>query len=59
MNKNIITSGLLTLAIFTLTTISGCGAIEGIFKAGVWVGVIAIVAVVGIIMLLVKAFGGK
>ncbi len=59
MNKNIFTLAVLTLAVSTLITISGCGAIEGIFKAGIWVGVIAIVAVVGIIMLLVKAFGGK
>jgi len=28
-----------------LTTASGCQAIEGIFKAGVWVGIIIVVLV--------------
>jgi hypothetical protein len=32
-------------------SLSGCAAIEGIFKAGVWVGVIAVV------ILLAVAFG--
>ena len=58
MNKNIFTSVFFALAVFTLTTISGCGAIEGIFKAGVWVGVIVVVAIVGIILVIVKSIGG-
>ena len=35
----------LVLAAFT----SGCEAIEGIFKAGFWVGAIAVLIVVGIV----------
>jgi hypothetical protein len=34
-----------SLAVF----MSGCEAIEGIFKAGFWVGAIAVVIVIGII----------
>ena len=30
-----------------LTTASGCAAVAGIFKAGVWVGVIMVVLIVG------------
>ncbi|HEV7779668.1 MAG TPA: phosphatidate cytidylyltransferase [Chitinophagaceae bacterium] len=33
-----------------ILTLSGCEVIGGIFKAGVWVGVLAVVAVVGIII---------
>jgi hypothetical protein len=35
-------SGLLPLAAVLATT-SGCAAIEGIFKAGVWAGIIVVV----------------
>ncbi len=59
MKKNLITSSLFLFAITVLITLPGCSAIEGIFKAGIWVGVIAVVAVVGIIALLFKSFGGK
>jgi len=59
MNPRLFTPAILFLAAFSLVTLSGCGAIESIFKAGIWVGVIAVVAVVGIIALLFKSFGGK
>jgi hypothetical protein len=39
-------------------SISGCAAIEGIFKAGVWVGVIAVAIVLAVIFGLVRAFSG-
>ncbi len=32
---------------FVLVTASGCAAIAGIFKAGMWVGVILAVIVIG------------
>ena len=40
---------LLACLLIVTTTISSCAAIEGIFKAGVWVGVLLVVLVVGII----------
>ena len=37
-------------------TLLGCAAIEGIFKAGVWVGVIAVAIVLAVAFGLVRAF---
>jgi hypothetical protein len=43
---------LLTVLLAAMTTLEGCAAIEGIFKAGVGVGVfLAIVAVVVVLMI--------
>lgn len=36
--------------------LSGCAAIEGIFKAGVWVGVIAVAIVLAVVFGLVGVF---
>ena len=48
MKKN---NGILLAALFfVLTTLSSCEVIGGIFKAGVWVGVLLVVLVVGIIL---------
>lgn len=42
-----------------MTTLSSCSLIEGIFKAGVWSGVIIVVVVLALIIWLVsKIFGG-
>ena len=38
---------------------SSCQAIESIFKAGVWVGVIAVVVVVALIFWLISKAGKK
>ena len=44
-------NGLLLAAMFfVITTMSSCEVIGGIFKAGVWVGVLLVVLVVGIIL---------
>lgn len=50
------------LAIVALlaTTLSSCELVEGIFKAGVWSGVIIVVVVLALIIWLIsKVFGGK
>jgi len=36
----------------------GCAAIEGIFKAGMWVGVIVTVAVIGLVLFVVSRISG-
>lgn len=41
---------LLAALFFMLTTMSSCEVIGDIFQAGVWVGVILVVLVVGIIL---------
>lgn len=49
---------LITL-IFILTLFSSCEAIEGIFKAGMGVGIFIVLAVVGLILYLMSRFGKK
>jgi hypothetical protein len=41
---------LLAALFFVLTTMSSCEVVGGIFKAGVWIGVLLVVLVVGIIL---------
>jgi cytosine/uracil/thiamine/allantoin permease len=55
--KKYIPVGLIALICTTLTS---CELIEGIFKAGVWSGVIIVVIVLALIIWLIsKIFGGK
>jgi len=49
----------LALVALLMTTLTSCAAIEGIFKAGVWSGVILVVVVLAIIIWVIsKIFGG-
>jgi cytosine/uracil/thiamine/allantoin permease len=42
------------------TTLTSCELIQGIFKAGVWTGVIVVVLIVALLIwLIAKVFGGK
>jgi hypothetical protein len=40
-------------------SLNGCAIIGGIFKAGVWVGVIAVALVVGLVFGVVRMLGGS
>ncbi len=42
-----------------LLTLSSCQLIGDIFKAGVWVGVLAVVGVIALIIFLVAKIGGS
>ena len=44
--KTIVPISLLTFILL----LSGCEVVGGIFKAGVWVGVLAVMAIVGVII---------
>jgi hypothetical protein len=55
MKKLIEISGLFILMI----TITGCEAIGDIFKAGVWVGIIFIVAIIAVFTFIAKLFSNK
>lgn len=47
------------IALFS-TTLTSCEIIEGIFKAGLWAGVIIVVVILALIIWLVsKIFGGR
>jgi len=39
----------------TALALSGCAAVEGIFKAGVWVGVLLVIIVLGLIGWAIKS----
>lgn len=45
---------LLAALFFVITTMSSCAVVGGIFKAGVWMGVLLVVLVVGIIIWIVS-----
>lgn len=53
------TSLLPLLTVPLLPLVSGCSAIEAIFKAGVWVGVIAVVGVIAILFGVVRYLGTR
>jgi len=49
----------LAIIAFLSTTLMSCELIEGIFKAGVWVGVIIVVLILALVIWLIsKIFGG-
>ena len=50
----------LALVAFLATTLTSCDAIEGIFKAGLWSGIIIVVLVLALLIWIVsKIFGGR
>lgn len=49
----------LVLMLVLIISCSSCKAIEGIFKAGVWVGVIGVILVIAIIFWLISKAGKK
>lgn len=48
------TNLLLPVLFMLLATVSSCEVVGGIFKAGLWVGIIAVVLVIGIIFWLIN-----
>lgn len=50
----------IALVVMATSLLSSCAAIEGIFKAGVWSGVIMVVVVLALLIwILAKLFGGR
>ncbi|MEO8763224.1 MAG: phosphatidate cytidylyltransferase [Ginsengibacter sp.] len=58
MNKFTVKNAIAIMALMAIT-FSSCQAIEGIFKAGVWVGVIIVVAIIALIFWLISKAGKK
>jgi hypothetical protein len=50
---------LFLLAIMMMTLLNSCAVIGGIFKAGVWVGILIVLFILGIIIWLVTRGSGK
>lgn len=40
-------------------SLSGCEVIGGIFKAGVWTGVIIVVAIIALVIFIISRMAGK
>jgi hypothetical protein len=45
--------------LMALCSLQSCAVIGGIFKAGVWVGVLAVILVIGIIVFIIAKVSGK
>lgn len=45
---------LLSLYVFALTLLTSCEAVETIFKAGMWWGIILVVGVIGLVIWLLS-----
>ncbi len=50
-------AGFVSLLVMLVLTASSCRAVAGIFKAGVWVGVVLAVVVVGILIAVISRLG--
>jgi hypothetical protein len=47
-------AALVLLLVMLLVTTTGCAAVEGIFKAGLWVGLITAVLVIAVVLFLIR-----
>lgn len=47
------------LLVITMICLAGCSAIAGIFKAGVWTGILIVAIVIGIIIWIITRTGNK
>ena len=45
---------LLSLSVYALTLLTSCEAVETIFKAGMWWGIILVVGVIGLVLWLLS-----
>ena len=55
--KSILNKGILLFTIALL--FSSCSAIEGIFKAGMGVGIFIVIAIIAVIIYIISKIGGK
>lgn len=44
---------------FLSILLSGCSVVEGIFKAGIWVGILVVGVIIAIILLIIRAIFSK
>ena len=57
MKINSITA--LSVLSLILIALSSCSLVEGIFKAGVWVGILFVAGIIGLVIFLISKMGGK
>ena len=56
MAKKLATPGFLVFIFLVACTFQGCQFIEDVFKVGIWVGVIIVIAILALIALVIKSF---
>lgn len=49
----------LSLLFLILLTVTSCDVIEGIFKAGMGVGIFIVIAIIAVIIFIISKIGGK
>jgi len=47
------------LLVMLSALLSSCAAIEGIFKAGVWTGILFVAGIIALVIFIVMKLGGK
>ena len=47
------------LLLLAVSILSGCQVIGGIFKAGVWVGILIVVAIIAVIIFIIRGASKK
>ena len=57
--KKIEIFSVVTLMLTICMSLSSCRIIGDIFKAGVWVGVLLVVGIIGLIIFLISRIGGR
>ncbi|MES2701580.1 MAG: phosphatidate cytidylyltransferase [Bacteroidota bacterium] len=57
--KKIEIFSVITLMLTITMSLSSCQIIGNIFKAGVWVGVLLVVGIIGLIIFLISRIGGR
>jgi uncharacterized membrane protein YkvI len=50
---------LFTLLSFCLLAFSSCELVEGIFKVGMWAGILIVVAIVAVVVFIFRSLTGK
>ena len=48
-----------TLLVLASLQLTGCAVVKGIFKAGVWVGVLGVFAVIGLVVYAISKLGRR
>jgi hypothetical protein len=56
---NAIRAVVVALLMVVLVTAAGCAAVAGIFKAGMWVGIVMAVIVLGLVFFLISRLTGR
>lgn len=53
MKKNVLAKSIMLYLLLMVTTLQSCEVIGGIFKAGIWTGIIVVVLVVALIIFVI------